>query len=97
HAAAKSASLTEISMNRLGHKEPIGCLFDFCVQKADVRYKIIGGNLCGQCEGALRRYRSTDEDISTIRHMLHVMRLDGLGRLEQINDRQVFVAMRFSV
>jgi hypothetical protein len=96
HATARSAYLNDNIMANLAHEEPIGCLFDFCLQKTDVRYKLIGGNLCGQCEGKLRAFGINDDDLSTLRRMLHVMRLDGLGRLEQINDRQVFVAMRFS-
>ena len=96
HITGKSAHLTDNTMGRLAHDEPIGCLFDFCRQKTDVRYKLVGGNLCGQCEGSLRGFGIGDEGLSTIRHMLHVMRLDGLGRLEPIDDGQVFVAMRFS-
>ena len=96
HATARSAYLNDDIMARISHQEPIGCLFDFYQQKTDIRYKLIGGNLCGQCEGSLRSFGLGEEDLSAIRHMLHVMRLDGLGRLAKINEKQVFVVMRFS-
>ena len=96
HVLACLADLTDQIMLSMAHNESIGCLFDFCRQKSDVRFKIIGGHICGICSGKLREYGLQRENESVVSRLLDSMRLDSIGRAKKIKVDNVFVAMQFS-
>ncbi len=96
HVVACAADLTDNLMERMSHGESIGCLFDFCAWKPDVRFKIIGGHLCDSCSGKLRAHGIDLELQEIISSLLETMRLDSIGRAAKIAADNVFAAMRFS-
>ncbi len=96
HTAAVTGYLTDGLMERMAHQNPIGCLFDFCIDKREVKFKLVGGHLCGSCADTLIRHKANSDDVFAIRKMLDAMRLDSIGRAPQVDLNKVFVAMRFT-
>lgn len=80
----------------VSHKESIGCCFDHCYDKAEIKFGLAAGMLCFTCEGNLRQYGVDEEIILSIRQMLEQVRGFAIGQPKRIMANKVFLVQRFS-
>ena len=95
-AAFFSAGLSWDAGNVTSHSESIGCCFDHCHNKPDIRFGLSAGMLCYSCEGALRSYNVSDEQIEALRLMLEQVRYFSIGRQRPMVEDAIFLVQRFS-
>ncbi|MCL2180085.1 MAG: hypothetical protein FWB83_03070 [Treponema sp.] len=48
-----SANLSEEIALKIVHEPPIGCMYDMCIEKPDIKYGMRSGILCPECKGKL--------------------------------------------
>jgi hypothetical protein len=63
------------------HQSPIGCLFDFCIRKTDISWKMRCGSLCAEHEGRFKQHGGSAGHLSAIQRILEAVRLTAFGRL----------------
>ena len=90
------ADLTEEMLINLVHQPPIGCLHDMNINKSDIKYGMLAGNMCFNCEGALRQYGVDPAAIDAIRRIANTVRDEAIGRNRLVQPFSAFVIMRFS-
>lgn len=81
---------------QLVHSDSEACVFDFCENKEDIKLGMIGGTICPQCQGILRRYGVDYNAIYALEQILDVVRSESIGKPIIIDDNQAFVVMRFT-
>ena len=90
------ADLTEEMILNLVHEPPIGCLHDMNINKTDIKYGMLAGNMCFNCEGALRQYGIDPAAMDAIRRIATIVRDEAIGRSQLVQPFSAFVVMRFS-
>jgi hypothetical protein len=92
-----AAEISEESATRMFvHYPSAGCLFDLSIQKRDIKYGMLAGNLCASCRGSLRALGAAEEDLHAIEAILDWVRAEATARPSLIDPCAVFVIMRFS-
>jgi len=86
----------EILLRRLTHERPIGCLHDLNAQKPDIKYGMVGGNMCSDCEGKLRQFGVDPAALDAVRRILTAVRHEAIARPRIVDPFSAFVVMRFS-
>lgn len=90
------ADISEEMLLRIVHEPPIGCIFDMCLDKNNIKLGMVSGNLCLQCEGILLQYGLHKQVIDAIRRILVNVRDEAIGRPKIFDANSAFIAMRFS-
>lgn len=91
------AGLNEGLAIRLGHEENTeGCLFDFCLNKDDIKYGIAASRICLRCRGTLLQFGIEEKIIESIEKMLSYVRSEIIGKPMIFNSDAAFVVMKFS-
>ena len=90
------ADLTEEMLLRLVHERSIGCLHDFNANKSDIKYGMVAGNLCFNCDGILRAYGVELGMIDAIRRILTAVRDEAVAQRRIVDPLLAFIIMRFS-
>lgn len=85
----------EIAMN-IVHEPPVGCVYDFSLEKPNIKLGMVAGNLCHQCVGQLRALGTSDAAIDAVRRIVAIVRAEALGQPITFDPSEVFVVMRFS-
>jgi len=85
----------EIAMN-IVHEPPVGCIYDFSLNKPNIKLGMVAGNLCLQCAGQLRALGTSDTAIDAVRRIVGIVRAEALGQQVTFDPSEVFVVMRFS-
>lgn len=83
-------------LKKMVHESSIGCLFDFCSHKPDLKIGMMSGVICPDCESKLLRYGIDRNAINAINNILNDVRLETLGRTVPFNDKDAFVVMHFT-
>lgn len=91
-----STIATAEDIANLFHDEPVGCAFDFCGDKTDVRRTLFAGYLSPEVRGALRRLSCPDAAISAAEAVFDQVRLEATGRGRGMQFDEAFVVMKFS-
>jgi hypothetical protein len=91
-----STIATAEDIANLFHDEPVGCAFDFCGDKTDVRRTLFAGYLSPEVRGALRRLSCPDAAISAAEAIFDQVRLEATGRSQARQFDEAFVVMKFS-
>jgi predicted nucleotide-binding protein len=63
------------------HKRSIGCLFDWCVDKREISWKLRCGSLCAEHEGLFRQHGASNRQLKAVQRILEACRLSAFGRL----------------
>jgi len=91
-----SGDLSEEMLLNLLHEPPVGCMFDLAAHKPNIKYGMVGGNICPSCEGQLRRLGISAESLDAVKHILSLVRAEAIGTPMLLDPAQVFVVMRFT-
>ena len=89
------ADITEAMLIKFVHQAPIGCLHDMNIKKSDIKYGMIAGNMCFDCEGSFRQYGVYPAAIDAIRRIANTVRDESIGRNSLVRPSSAFVIMRF--
>lgn len=90
------ADINEDMEMRMVHQRAEGCLFDFCVQKSDIKLGMLAGCICPTCKATLLRYGIFDSAIDAIERMIDYVRSSAIGKIKLCNFHDAFVVMRFT-
>lgn len=82
---------------RYVHKETVGCMFDFCGKKLDIRNGMRVGAICPSCRGILIQFGNHQEALNAIEKILDYVRLISIGRSPQIIFNQVYIIKHYEV
>ena len=63
----------------LMHEQPRGCLFDLCVNRTDIRGKLLRGTVCPECRPRLEQAGIAPDRVQTCLTMIHVLAGGGEG------------------
>lgn len=88
--------LSEKMEMRMVHDYAEGCMFDFCMNKADIHLAMIAGNICPKCRANLVRYGISEKAIYSVERMLGYVRSEAIGKPLLFDANAAFVVMRFS-
>jgi hypothetical protein len=91
-----SCVATAEDIANLFHEEPVGCAFDFCGDKTDVRRTLFAGYLSPEAQGALRQHSCPAAAISAAQAVFDQVRLEATGRGHDREFDEAFVVMKFS-
>jgi len=91
-----SANISEEIALRIVHEPPIGCMYDMCSKKPDIKYGMRSGILCPECKGKLLQYGTANLAINSVEGILEVVRSEAIGKPKRIEINNAFVVMRFS-
>lgn len=89
-------SLSELNELRMVHNNSIGCLFDFCRNKHDIKIGMMSGVICPKCESILLRHGINKNAIKAVNNILNDVRLETLGKTEVFNNNDAFIVMHFT-
>lgn len=90
------ADINEDMEMRMVHTNSAGCLFDFCLNKPDIKFGMISGSICANCKGTLRNYGVDNNAIESVEKMINYVRSEAIGNPMLINFNQAFIVMRFT-
>jgi hypothetical protein len=85
----------EMAMNMV-HEPAVGCIYDMTINKPDIKYGMIAGNICANCVARLRALGIKADAIDALLRILDVVRSEALGIPVVLDPDEVFVVMRFS-
>ena len=88
--------LSEELMLNMVHEPPVGCMFDMATHKPDIKYGMVAGNLCPQCEGQLRTLGIPLDAIDAVTRILTLVRAEAIGKPVLLDPTHAFVVMRFT-
>ncbi|MFH1114207.1 MAG: hypothetical protein V1792_09825 [Pseudomonadota bacterium] len=88
--------LSEEMLLRLVHEPAVGCMNDMVDDKPDIKYGMVAGYLCFECEGTLRKFGVALSALDAIRQMLLLVRAEAIARPRIVDPLSAFVVMRFS-
>ena len=91
------ADFTEEMESTLLHFDTVGCMFDFCEHKPDLKLGMTAGTICPNCRATLRRYGVLEDAIASIERILDCVRAETIGRPVAFLPNRAFIVMRFSV
>ena len=91
-----SANLTDNDIDNLSREPSVGCVFDFCGDKAEVRFGLTAGYIHPETEANLRRYGINQDALNAVARILDLIRLESIGKPKQIDAAEAFVVMKFT-
>jgi hypothetical protein len=56
------ADISENMVMKIVHDSAVGCMFDFCCNKKDIKLGMVSGTICPKCKGSLRTF-GVDENV----------------------------------
>jgi predicted nucleotide-binding protein len=62
------------------HQEDVGCFFDHCEQKTNIRWKMRCGYICGAHQELYRQFGGADASLAALNRVLEAVRCVCLGR-----------------
>ena len=78
------------------HSEAVGCMFDFCKHKPDIKLGLTAGAICPKCRASLKGFGVQEEAITSAEQILDCIRMETIGRPMEIIPNSAFIIMRFS-
>lgn len=87
--------LNENQVLRQVHETTVGCMFDFCGLKTEIRNGMRVGAICPNCRGILAQFGNHQDALSAIEKILDHVRLISIGRSPQINYNQVYIIKHY--
>lgn len=72
-------------IDRIMHTNSIGCLFDFCQKKSDIKLGMRAGFICSSCESKLRDYGIDNGAIKAAEGVLELIRNHTINRNITLN------------
>ena len=91
------ADFTEDVELSMVHSDAVGCMFDFCENKNDIKLGMTAGIICPNCRATLKRYGVHEEAITSTERVLDYVRKETIGYPVVLAPNRAFVVMRFSV
>lgn len=95
-AISFEGDLNEKMEMRIVHDYAEGCMFDFCMDKKDIKLGMIAGNICPQCRSVLVRYGINEKALDAVERMLSFVRAEAIGKPIIFDEDAAFIVMRFS-
>lgn len=89
-------NFSETMEMRMTHNCAKGCIFDLCMNKADIHLGMVAGNICQNCKAYLVRYGISEKAIYSAERMLNYVRLEAIGKSMLFDENKAFVVMCFS-
>ncbi len=90
------ADLSENMEMRMVHDRAEGCMFDFCLNKPDIKLGMIAGTICPQCRSVLVRYGIDERALTAVERILLYVRSEAIGKPTIFDENEAFIVMRFS-
>ncbi len=91
-----SADMSEEMALNMVHEPPVGCIYDMAVNKPDIKYGMVAGNVCATCVARLKSLGARQEAIDSLIGILELVRSEALGIPVTLDPDEVFVVMRFT-
>ena len=73
------AGINEIMESRIIHKSTMGCVYDFCANKEDIKLGMQTGIICHNCKGTLIRYGVSSLALEAAEKILKHVRIETIG------------------
>jgi hypothetical protein len=90
------ANVTEEDIHRISRIPSIGCLFDFCDEKKDIRFGLVAGYISLQTKAELARHGVEPRVLAAAERILELVRLSSIGKHVPIEYAEAFIVMKFS-
>ncbi len=71
--------MNEDRLLKLRHTRTVGCIYDFCKKKSEIKYGMAIGTICSRCRGVLFQYGIENDALSSIEKMLMYVRSETNG------------------
>ena len=94
-AVSFELDFTELSELRLVHEPPVGCIFDFCKEKHNIKLGMRTGAICTKCRADLLVFGLKNETICDIEKILDYVRKISIGRASPIKPKQVYIVQHY--
>lgn len=78
--------LMEQAQTRMVHDEAIGCMFDFCAYKPEIKLGMVGGMICPRCRSMLKTYGIAEEALKAVEYMISYVRYEAIGKPIVFNE-----------
>lgn len=95
-ALSFEGDLSENMELRFVHDRAEGCMYDFCLDKKDIKLGMSSGAICPKCKGTLKRFGIDDTAVDAAEHMLNYVRAEAIGKPMLFDENKAFIVMRFS-
>jgi hypothetical protein len=101
HRIARSALCfsTDATLNDIENifrEDTVGCAFDFCRLKTDVKFGLYTGHLSSQSRGRLMQFGAREDFLAAAQSVFDVVRLEATGRGGAYAFDEAFVVMKYS-
>jgi hypothetical protein len=90
------AEVTDDDIQRISRRPSIGCLFDFCGEKTDIRFGLVAGYISLETKAGLSRHGVEPKVLTAAEQILEFVRLDAIGRHAPSDYTEAFIVMKFS-
>ena len=91
-----SADLSEEMSLDMVHEPSVGCIYDLCLNKSDIKLGMVAGNVCPNCIGRLRAYGTDEQAIDSVIRITSLVRAEALGNPITLDPEAAFIVMRFT-
>lgn len=88
-------NLKEVDILRFVHEPPVGCMFDFCGHKPNIKFGMRTGSICTKCKAALSEFGINIEAICDTEKILNYVRRISIGRATPILPKQVYIVQHY--
>ena len=88
--------IDELTEMRMIHRSSVGCLFDFCGKKDEIKLGMRAGVICPKCKSDLSGFGINPDAIDSIEKMLGLVRAEAIGKPFLLNEKDAFIVMRYS-
>ena len=88
--------IDELTELRMVHHPSVGCLFDFCENKDEIKLGMKAGVICQKCKSELSGFGINQDAVDSIEKMLSLVRAETIGKPILLNENDAFIVMRYS-
>lgn len=81
-----AVEMSEQDLIHLSHNPSIGCLFDFCSYKPDIKLGMAAGRLCKKCYENLREFGASESQLHDLTRILNVVAKKAIQSEKQLKD-----------
>lgn len=86
--------MDEDRLLKLRHTKTVGCIYDFCKKKSEIKYGMAIGTICSRCKGVLFQFGIESDALSSIEKMLRYVRSETIGNTLILDINKVLIIMK---
>ena len=95
-ALSFSVNIGEDEQLQISHKKSVGCIFDFCQNKKDIKLGMVSGIICPYCKATLYQYNIDPNAVHAAERVLERIRREAIGQPYIMYDNSAFIVMQYT-